>query len=371
MRIGYDAKRAFNNRAGLGVHSRTLIDNMLRYHPDDDYHLYTPSIALPDMYDSYQNVGNISIHTATGISKAYWRSWGVTDDLVNHKIDIFHGVSHEIPRNIEKAPCVSVVTIHDVIFKRFPEYFPITDRMIYDQKWKHAITTADKVIAVSESTKNDILQYYSIAPDKIEVVYSSCHPRYYQPSDDHQCRPTGLPSEYILSVGSVEPRKNYETLLHALDQIHSESRPHLVIIGRGKGKHVSKIKDLITKLGLKQKVTILSDVTDDSIRAIYQGAAAFIYPSYYEGHGLPITEALYCGVPVVASSTSSMPEAGGPDCIYIDPLDSEELSHAIRLVLSDTQLRNKMVVNGLAYAKETFDPRKVTDQMYAVYKSLL
>lgn len=371
MRIGYDAKRAFNNRAGLGVHSRTLIDNMLRYHPEDDYHLYTPSIALTDIYDSYQHIDNISIHQAMGMSKSYWRSWSITDDLTNHNIDIYHGVSHEIPRNIQKVGCASVVTIHDVIFKKFPRYFPLTDRIVYDQKWKHAIATADKVIAVSESTKNDILEYYPIPNDKIEVVYSSCHPRFYQSDTEDSNSGAALPSEYILSVGSIEPRKNYETLLRALAQIPAKSRPHLVIVGRGKTKYVSKINDLIMRLGFTHQVTILSDVTDDNIRAIYQGAAAFIYPSYYEGHGLPITEALYCGVPVVASSTSSMPEAGGPDCIYIDPLDAEELAHAIRLVLTDTPLRNKMVVNGLAYAQEKFDPKRVTDQMYAVYKSLL
>jgi len=300
-----------------------------------------------------------------------WRTYGISKDLQRDKIDLYHGLTHELPRSINKLNCAKVVTIHDVIFKRHPEFFPATDRAIYNLKWNHSIKTADKIIAISEHTKSDIIEYFNVKPEKIEVIYNTCDPIFYNAiennSKENQLQ---LPKNYMLSVGSIEPRKNFEAIIKALSQIPKSQRINLVIVGGGKEKNKKKLLKLIESLDLEKIVQIRSDISNDNIVEVYKRAEFLVYPSHYEGHGLPITESLLCGTPVIASGTSSMKEAGGPDCIYIEPNEIGSITSAITILLDDAHLRDSILTKGHQYAMKKFDRQSIASQTLNLYRSI-
>jgi len=372
MKIGIDAKRIFNNSRGLGSYGRTLLDNMIAMYPEQEYVLYAPSIGITEYKSQYELYDNVAISIAEGKNGILWRSYGITRDISTHEIDVYHGLSHELPRNISGSRSKSVVTIHDLIFKTHPQYFPATDRFFYNLKWSHSLQHSNMIIAISQSTAADIQKYYDVDADKIEVIYSACHPRYYSDvaisrSIDH----LDLPSEYVLSVGSLEPRKNYDGLIRAYANVNKELRLPLVIVGGGKESYKLELEKLISSLGLRDLVSIRSDVDDASLPGVYHNATLFVYPSHYEGHGLPINEAMLCGTAVVASQTSSMQEAGGPSTIYINPEDIDDIQQGLETALNSQDQRNKMIIDGLAFVRLKFDPKVVTAQTMKIYQSLL
>src|SRR5581483_8496685 len=172
MRIGYDAKRAFLNRTGLGNYSRWLIQSLALYHPQNHYYLYTPKLKPGNNIDFPSVVRTIL--PKSKLFTSWWRSSGIVQDLLRDKIDLYHGLSHELPAGIGKTGIKSVVTVHDLIFMRFPQYFSWINRVIYGAKLKYACQAADKIIAISDRTKQDIIELIGISPDKIEVVYQGC-----------------------------------------------------------------------------------------------------------------------------------------------------------------------------------------------------
>ena len=370
MKIGFDAKRFFNNRTGLGNYSRTLVSNLHSYYPNHSYFLYTPSIELGEEKSKWEAQKNISIRTAGGKNNTLWRSFEIKNDINRDDLDIYHGLSHELPRNNESLTCKKVVTIHDLIFKRHPEYFPFVDRSFYHIKCKHSLLTADKIIAISESTKNDIIEFYQIEPYKIEVIYQSCMSQYYN-SDPKQNRdlPKSFPSEYNLSIGSLEPRKNIASVIKAYGQIEKENRIPLFLLGNGK-KHKKILQNHINNLNLQNDIHILSNVPSHLLPAIYQHAKMLIYPSFYEGFGLPVVEALLSSTPVITSKNSSLEEAGGPGTCYIDPHSVESIANAIEKIQYDSTLAQKMSEEGKKYAFKKFNPESLTQQMMDLYEKV-
>jgi glycosyltransferase involved in cell wall biosynthesis len=266
--------------------------------------------------------------------------------------------------------CKKVVTIHDLIFKTNPEFFPYIDRSFYHIKCRHSLHTANKIIAISENTKNDIIQYYNINPAKIEVIYQSCHYRYYEDKIAQKTSlPQSFPTEYNLSVGSLEPRKNIRSVIKAYAQIKKANRIPLFLIGNGK-RHKKHLQELINDNNLQKDIHILSNIPSHLLPAIYQNASMLIYPSFYEGFGLPVVEALLSSTPVITSNNSALVEAGGPNSIYIDPSSTEAISDAIEKIQKDSSLAAKMSLEGKKYAMKKFDPKSLTVQMMNMYQSI-
>lgn len=371
MNIGFDAKRLFNNFTGLGNYSRTLLANLAEFFPEHTYHLYSPKtkenpttqpfLSAPFKPFSPQN------------TRPLWRSYFLTNQLLQDKIDLFHGLSHELPQNISNKNIKSVVTIHDLIFKKYPQTYPWIDRQVYDFKFKSACQRADRVIAISQNTKQDIINYYQITPSKIDVIYQSCDPLYYDNSQKISQstlqQKYQLPSEYLLFVGSVETRKNLKTLILAYGQLPKDLKIPLVIVGRI--RQSKEILGLIQKHRLEENILWLENVQNNlHLQAIYQYATVLAYPSFYEGFGLPVVEALLSKTPVITSNVSSLPEAGGHHSRYFDPNNSNDLAQAIRDVLTDTTLRQHMIDQGYQYAHETFGRKAVTTQLMNLYQTL-
>jgi len=368
MRIGYDAKRLFCNVTGLGNYSRTLVYNLQQYAPQNKYYLYTPQLKSLAVAENFLQNDLYNAHVSKAFVKPLWRSFGIVKQLRRGQLDIYHGLSNELPFGLSKTSMKSVVTIHDLIFKVYPETYPFFDRHMYDIKFKHSCLQANKIIAISESTKNDIVNYYNIEPDKIDVVYQSCLPHYYSEVSSQKIT-YELPETYLLYVGSIIPRKNLELLIKAYKILPTDFVIPVVVVGDGK-QYKNKMKQLIHQFGLDQKFIWLDGVSTQELEALYKKAQLLVYPSLYEGFGLPVAEALLCKTPVITSSTSSLKEAGGSASVYINPKDAEELADAIQRVLTDNVLRKHMKEKGFDYAHQHFSPQTSSQKILDCYSQL-
>lgn len=396
MIIGFDAKRAFSNATGLGSYARTLINDLAPL--PLEMRLYAPDYGI--CYLRRQIVRSDNIRTRYprrlpfgGLSKAYWRSHGILGRLHSDGIQLYHGLSGELPVGISKSGIRSVVTIHDLIFLRHPEYYHWLDTKIYAWKFRQTVREADHIIAISECTKRDILHYApSVDPSRITVIYQSCAPRFTAPepvegepvegpltaSRDSRglspvceareahgdCPPE---SRYLLSVGSIETRKNILLAIRALPYLPSDLK--LYIVGRPT-PYLDTLFDYIREHRLEDRVCFLHNVRDDELPALYAQAEAFVYPSRYEGFGIPIIEAISSGLPVVACTGSCLEEAGGPDSLYVDPDDEQAFAQAVRQVLRGAEGREERIRRSRDYIRR-FQGHDVAQQVYDLYQQLL
>ncbi|OWK69112.1 glycosyltransferase family 1 protein [Pedobacter sp. AJM] len=370
MKIGFDGKRAATNLTGLGNYSRSLIESLARQYPEHQYLVYSPKVKSAGQIDTFFEKENISLKLPQD-GGFLWRSLNIVKDLARDQVQLFHGLSHEIPFAIQHTRIKSVVTIHDLIFLRFPQYYQFIDRKLYKWKSKSACKRADQIIAISEKTKADIIEFYSINPDKIEVIYQSCDDIFKNPFDDSTLKRISLkyklPEKFILNVGTIEERKNLNLIVQALKNVDEDYK--LVVIGKKTG-YFKTVKKEIEKLGLNKRVIFLQNIPFADLPGIYQLADLFVYPSFYEGFGIPIIEALYSGVPVIAATGSCLEEAGGPDSIYVDPTNVNDLSTAINHVLGNPALQKEMKEKGLEFVQK-FNSPNVTQQLMDCYINLL
>jgi glycosyltransferase involved in cell wall biosynthesis len=374
MKIGFDAKRLYNNFTGLGNYARSLLLNLLDNYPENQYFLYTPKMKTSPETQSFLQHPDLQTHLPKALIKSYWRTYSIIHQLKKDKIDLYHGLSNELPVNIDKHAIKSVVTIHDLIFKIYPQTYPLADRFIYDMKFRYACAHANRIIAVSECTKNDIVNFYHTDPDKIEVIYQSCDPLYYKAAGADEISSVrqryGLPEDFLLYVGTLSERKNLLNLIRSYDILPPELRIPLVVVGRGE-KYRDEAQRLIQKQNQESLFIWIDSLSDNlELRALYTCAKAFIYPSLYEGFGIPVVEALLCHTPVITSSAAALPEAGGPGSMYADPNDPAQIADSIGKVLHDNEFRRKMIETGYQYASLTFDSRRLTEQLMNSYQKI-
>lgn len=372
MRIGYDAKRLYNNFTGLGNYSRNLLLNLGEFHPENEYLLYTQKVKSSTETAALIEHEGMQTKFPSGF-KPLWRTYGIGSQLKADSIDLYHGLSNEIPvalKGIKK-----IVTIHDLIFKIYPETYKTADRLIYDQKFGYACRNADHVVAISETTKQDIIRFYSIPEERISVIYQSCHPLYYRQQSKDQLAEVSsrleLPSRFMLYVGSVNERKNLLQIAKALEILRERTDVPLIVVGSG-GDYKRKVEDFLLSKNLQGRVLWYSSLSSNTdLQAIYQLATLFLYPSLYEGFGIPIAEALLSGTPVITSNCSCLPEAAGPHAELVDPTSATDLAAAIYRLFNDPELCAKRSSDGLKYALEKYDRKGLTDQMNDLYKRIL
>lgn len=367
MRIGFDAKRAFNNYSGLGNYSRYIISNICRFYPENECLLYTPSIADPDLFQEPAGTTIKRPKTRIGrYSSSYWRSFRLSHWLGDDAVDIYHGLSNEIPYGIHQTTIRSIITIHDLIFLEHPELYKPFDRYVYKKKVQYGANNATRIIAVSEQTKQDIIRFLGVDESRIRVVYQGCHRQFYNRVSEEALQYTrrqfALPAEYLLYVGTIEERKNLLKIVEALNT-GSINIP-LVVVGR-KTAYYNQVKSYIEKNGMKT-IHFLDQVQVSDLPSIYQGSSGFIYPSSYEGFGIPILEALNSGVPVITSSGGCLEETAGKGGLLINPNDRDQMIEAIRQVLEDTGLRDRLIREGGAHAIQ-FREEQTIPELYKVY----
>ncbi len=369
MRIGFDAKRIFHNNTGLGNYGRDIIRILHKYTAVEKFVLYNTKPAKTLLLEPLaRTIVKYPEGWLWSIFSSIWRLGPMTRQIVADQIDIFHGLSGETPTGLKKQGVASVVTIHDLIFLSHPHYYSLFDRIIYKRKFQHAAEHADKVIAISQQTKRDVVKYLGVPPEKINVVYQGCNKAYkkqYSLSEKKEvAKKFMLPSEFILNVGTLQERKNALTIVQA---IHG-SDFHLVLIGAEK-KYAKKIHSYIEMHGMHDQVIFLKNIPVKELAIIYQLATVFCYPSICEGFGIPIIEALYSKIPVITTLGNCFPEAGGPWSIYIDPFNTKMLRDKLDMLFENYEVRKEMAEKGHVFA-QNFNDDAVALNVMKVYNSV-
>ncbi|MEG0039283.1 MAG: glycosyltransferase family 1 protein [Bacteroides sp.] len=374
MKIGFDAKRAVQNRTGLGNYSRFVIDILTTYANRNEYVLYAPKYPKKNLLGKLSDNAMLSLPTSAMWKKfsAIWRIWGVTKEIKQAEIQLFHGLSNELPLNISKAKqCKSIVTIHDLIFLRYPSYYRFIDRQIYTYKFRRACLKANRIIAISECTKRDIMHFFGIREEKIDIVYQGCDKQFQKTATietKNRIREKyQLPEQYILYVGSIEERKNLLLLAKALKYV----QPDIQVVAIGKRTpYLETIESYLKENQLEDRMHFFSNIPFDELPAFYQMATTFVYPSFFEGFGIPLLEALYSGTPAIGATGSCLEEAGGPHSLYVNPESELELADAINRTLSDQELRQTMIAEGKKYAA-LFEESKLAADLLKVYEKTI
>ena len=371
--IGFDAKRIVRNRTGLGSYGRTLV-NDLAGRGDILLRLYAPDAGHDDLRSQvperenlcYCYPSSLTSHLSpfTSLSKSYWRSRGVVSDLRRDGVQLYHGLSGELPMGISRSGIKSVVTIHDLIFLRHPEFYHWIDTKIYAWKFRQTVREADHIIAISECTKRDIMELGNVDERKISVVYQSYAPHF----KNLNSLPSPLSSKkYILNVGTIERRKNILLAVKALALLPADLS--LVIIGRHT-PYADEVKAYAEKHHLADRVIMLHGINNEQLPPYYANAETFVYPSVYEGFGIPIIEAISSGLPVVACTGSCLEEAGGPDSLYVAPNDVQGMAAGILQTLRGTAGREQRILRSQDYIRR-FEGSDVAAQVTDIYQRLL
>jgi glycosyltransferase involved in cell wall biosynthesis len=370
MIIGFEAKRLFQNFSGLGNYSRNTVNLLARFYPEHQYLLFAPK--LTSLF-----VPRAPVEIITPKSKffarfrSFWRIYRVAGLAKKYHTDIFHGLSHVLPAGIEKKGIPSIVTIHDLIFLRFPSFYSKIDRKLYYHNTLSSCKRCTKILAISHQTKEDLKNYLGIPEEKIVVLHQSCDKRFYEQADDDQKdfvrKKYQLPEKFILCVGTIEQRKNQLAILKGV--VSEQLKIPVVLLG--KPTEYKKILDeYIIESGIRKQLIFLHNTDFSELQAIYQMAEIMVYPSFFEGFGLPVLEAQASKCPVITSNISSLPEAGGDGAVYIDPSNSTEIGLAIRKILTDNKFKEELIKRGTANAL-MFNDQAVGEKLVKLYQSLV
>jgi glycosyltransferase involved in cell wall biosynthesis len=376
IRIGIDGKVISSRAGGIGTSAFNLVRACLRtaadHYPQMEFVIFTgPHTCLESIHGA-----NCTIDTRfRGIESSLLRLLlFIPKGLRTQHIDIFHGFDHlGVPLFAKVGRYVA--TVHDMIPLLWPQWVTRKHRLVVTAAYYRLRQQVDIVITPSEATKADVVRHLQINPQRIVVIPWGCDERF-QPGGDPEHfaavqQRYRLPAQYLLFVGTLEPRKNLTTLLHAYAMVRAERRGKdvkLVVAGRT-GWLYADIFDTVRTLALDEEVIFTGFVDDEDLPDLYRGAQLFVFPSLYEGFGLPILEAMASGVPVITSNVASMPEVAGDAAILIDPHDPKAIAAGIARILAEDQLRQEMIQKGLARARRfTWD--SVAQQTLEVYAGL-
>lgn len=365
MRIGIDARTVQGRFTGDSTYWRGLIEGLSRLDEGDPIIYLDGRMSAPELNLS-RSLRRKELNAPCG---RIWSAWIFPKSLRRDGIDVAH-VQYSIP---PRMPCPTVTTIHDISFRRFPEFFSLKDRLILDLAVRRAGSHAARIIAVSEYTKREIVQIYGIPEDKIAVIHEAADAQY-KPVDRFSAQSLlaekyGIRSPFVLTVGVIQPRKNLGRLFEGFAQLKKlhDSERKLVVVGKHGWKE-SGYERKISELGIADDVILTGYVPYAELPAFYSAADLFVYPSLYEGFGLPPLEAMACGTPVITGSQSSLPEVVGEAGVMVDPYDPHNFADAMANVLSAEKLRDEMSARGLKQARK-FSWDKMARETMEIYRS--
>jgi glycosyltransferase involved in cell wall biosynthesis len=368
VRIGIDARKLHDY--GIGTYIRNLLRELAKLDQRTEYVLLTKPQhmnvaqtlgenfrAVPDSSGQYSIAEQISVPFA----------------VRRERLDLFHATHYVLPA---LTPSKSVVTIHDCIHLMFPEYMRHRLGYVYARASLYtAVHKSDRIFTVSEQSKRDILKFFNVPPDKIIVTPNAIDDRFsVPPSEEHVVQTREryqLSQSYLLYVGNIKPHKNLERLIEAFHLVRSQGRSELELIIIG--DEISKLQSLrraVHKYDIHRSVRFLGYVPDKTLAVLYRLASVFVFPSLYEGFGLPPLEAMASGTPVVTSNVSSLPEVVGDAAVLVDPYSAEAIADGILAVLRSTHLREDLRARGLERAQEYSWARSV-QRVREIYREVL
>jgi glycosyltransferase involved in cell wall biosynthesis len=390
MRIGIDCTAAVRQGAGIGRYTRQLVQALLALDTHNDYVLLAASggsgLSREATSGKPGGLGSLASH---GVSPGHVRmvTLPVSErlltiiwhrlrlplwvELATGTLDVFHSPDFVLPP-VRRAR--TVLTVHDLSFVRVPECADPGLRSYLQHVVPASARRADIVLADSQCTKADVVELLGVDVSRVVVVYPGVEPRFRRVQDQHTLDAVreryGLPVRFALGLGTLQPRKNLGRLIEAYAGLQEESAGglHLVIAG-GAGWMYESLFRRVAELRLQNTVSFPGYIADEDLPALYTLADLFVFPSLYEGFGLPVLEAMACGTPVVTSAVSSLPEVAGDAALLVDPLDTQALAEAMRRALEDTRLRSEMVEKGLRQAL-CFTWSESARQLLELYHSL-
>lgn len=377
MRIGFDAKRLFNNFTGLGNYSRTLVSELRKLDSENELYLFLPKAEANERTETFFSSDYKIITPPASYPKflrSYWRTGQIGRSAKKLGIELFHGLSSELPSDLEKTGIPSVVTVHDLIYLRFPHYYPALQRKIYAQKTAIACKSAKRVVAISQRTADDLMELMNVPASKIEVIYQGCDPIFDRISGEEERLSVktkyGILRPCILSVGSIEERKNQLTLVKAYLETGLFKTHDLVLVGKA-GKYQKSIEETLNNNPeAKDSVNIINDLDFSDLPTLYQMSQISVYPSRYEGFGIPILEALKSKTPVIAASGSCLAEVGGEAALYFGPDDVKTLGEHLKLLAENPQTCEELSILGVQQSKK-FSNQIMASNYLELYHSML
>jgi glycosyltransferase involved in cell wall biosynthesis len=360
MIIGIDGNEAnIARRVGIGEYAFELLKEFSKMQKEGDkkdikFKIYLKDQPLADMPESSKNWQYIVVKP-----RKFWTQIGLPFKLFREKekLDVFFTPSHYAPRF---SPIPTVISIMDVSYIHFPELFAKKDLYQLENWTKYSAKNATKIFTISQSSKDDIIKYYHVRPDEVVVTYPGIKSELGIMNNELGLKKLqekySISPNYVLFVGTIQPRKNIERLIEAfkiLKQVQDDKNKdlELVIVGK-KGWLFEPILAKPQALGIQASVKFLDFVADEDLASLYQHAICYCLPSLYEGFGLPVLEAMQHGCPVITSNISSLPEAGGDAAVYVDPMNVDDIAEKLAMLIKDTKLRKELIEKGHKQVKK-------------------
>lgn len=366
--IGIDARKIQD--FGIGTYVRNLIGSLARIDRDNRYVLFVRpqdreiSRQLPDNFQTV--VEKSPVYSAREMVALSWR-------LLRLKLDLYHSTHYVLPAVV---PSKVVVTIHDIIHLLYPEFLPSNFAFLYAQRMiRRSLTRGDQIITVSQNTKSDLMQYFDVDGRKIHAIYNGVEDVYREklPAEEQErwLRDLGVERPYLLFVGNPKPHKNLDTVVQAYARARHRAAfdAPLICVGN-RDANEFKIRQRAEYLGVGDKVRLLGHVAQEALPALYQGATLFLYPTLYEGFGLPVVEAMASGVAVITSNTSALKEVAEGYAHLVDPLDVDGMAKAIAHCMEDAEHRSSLAKLGTRRA-EAFRWEQTARQTLEVYRAAI
>lgn len=354
MRIGIDGRAAkWYRGTGIGTYTYQLIKCLNNMDNINNYLLFMPESFRNDMYLKK----NFKLDSAPQNDKInFWEEIIIPNIIKNNKIDLYHVPQNGVGLPIDKN-CRFIITLHDVIPYRMPETVSNRYLKIFSEYIPKIVPLCDGIITVSNFSKKDIVKSFNFPENKIYVTHLASED-IYKPMDKRVSKYVAkkyysITEDYILYVGGFSPRKNILGLIDSFNKLITlYKKPLSLVIAGKRGESYSTYKEHTEKLNISDRVLFPGFISIEHLPYIYNAAKLFVYPSFYEGFGLPPIEAMACGVPVITSNTTSLPEVVGKGALLIDPLNKTDLCHAMLNVLLDNTLKNKLISSGIKRASE-------------------
>ncbi|MFB3896263.1 MAG: glycosyltransferase family 4 protein [bacterium] len=377
MRIAIDVRALTKQPTGTGYYLKYLLDEFAQIEDEHQYYLCS---SRPFVYTAPNNEARFIPIIQRGLPGNLWLQFQLPRLIKHHQIDLFHSPFGVIPFRI---PCATVNTVHDLAFHFYPQLTDSKNRFLLPRLVPKSMELATAIIVDSAAIKQDLMRIYKVPERKITVIHlapsSQYHPMPRDAAQKYLADSYHIDYPFILFVGTLEPRKNIAGLIQAYHQLPGEvqNQYKLVLVGK-KGWQYQSLFNLVTKLNLENHVVFTDYIPESDLVYFYNAAAVFVYPSLYEGFGLPVIDALACGTPVVTSDTSSMPELVSYAGILTAPEDSKRIASAMSRILTDRDLANHLAEKAIIRSKlfswadtarktlETFTAaiRKYTVQQY-------
>jgi glycosyltransferase involved in cell wall biosynthesis len=351
MRIGFDIRPFLREETGVGIYFRNLLFSLAKIDKSNEYFLFSSS--LKDRFDPkkippFNKKHFREFFYPVKVINFFWQrlGWPHLDCFFKTRLDLTHSPTPlPLPTKGKK-----IVTVYDLFFLDFPMLADSQARRNFAQRMKRAMQKADGVVTISRFTAQQLKERFGVEEKRIKVVYPGIDRRFWENVEQKRLEQTKadyhLPSDFLLFVGASERRKNLLNLLKALKIVHARDKKIMLLLIGPKGQDHENVRKKIQELGLDSWVKMIGYLDDNELKNFYRLASALVYPSWWEGFGIPLLEAMACGIPVVTSRTSALPEAGGEAAVYSDPKSPEDIAEKILMVLEDHSLREKLIAAG-------------------------